>query len=441
MDLRAIAEERHCVLEGRAAAPERGVGLVVDAEHRGGEGDRAARVLLLAPAPQVGRVGELGLHLLLAVAEVVVGDDRDDHAAGVAGGDLERAAAVVEVALPAPAHPVPALPPGRLALVGQPEVPRAEPHEVGREDHAAGVAAPAGDVERGVVLGEERVARVAEDGLDEVEVRHQAAGGEEAHLHRARGRAVGGRADDRPQEERGPHPGRIGARPGEGEGEHAARRVERGVEERGERAARHLELVGGDGQPAVGDVEDALRGAPVGGRVVEHALLQPEALEVGRGVVVVPGRQGEHAGEPRPVEREGPARQARHAAGQAAEVGVQEGLDPAIDGRERPAEEPILLELAAQERARQLEQRAPGGRRAGRLADRRELELRVADEVAGSGRGGGEAGLFEHAVSITRGRGPSARTRGRAPRARLHGSTGFAGNRSGHASARRCDCG
>ena len=59
-----------------------------------GEGQRPAGVLLLHAAEEVGRVPDLGLDLLLAVAEVVVGDDGDDDAALVAGHQLEGLAVV-----------------------------------------------------------------------------------------------------------------------------------------------------------------------------------------------------------------------------------------------------------------------------------------------------------------------------------------------------------
>ena len=53
-----------------------------------------------------------------------------------------------------------------------------------REDDAAGVAGPMLDIEAGVVLGQIRIAGVAEDGFDEVEVADQIARREEADLHR-----------------------------------------------------------------------------------------------------------------------------------------------------------------------------------------------------------------------------------------------------------------
>ena len=56
-------------------------------------------MLLLSLSVDVGGVAQLGLDLLLAVAEVVVGDDGDNDTTGVARCDLEGRAAVVEVVI------------------------------------------------------------------------------------------------------------------------------------------------------------------------------------------------------------------------------------------------------------------------------------------------------------------------------------------------------
>ena len=56
----------------------------------GDVGTSASGVFLLPGPEKIGRVGDLGLDLLLAVAEVVVGDDRDDDTGLVAGAQLER---------------------------------------------------------------------------------------------------------------------------------------------------------------------------------------------------------------------------------------------------------------------------------------------------------------------------------------------------------------
>ncbi len=100
--------------------------------------------------------------------------------------DLEGRAVVVELVRIAPAHAVAALAFGGPVEVRQAEASFFDSDEMRREDHAAGVAGPVGDVERGVVFGQMRIAAVAEDRFDEIEIADQAAGSEEADLHRLR---------------------------------------------------------------------------------------------------------------------------------------------------------------------------------------------------------------------------------------------------------------
>ena len=160
------------------------------AQVEGGKRQRPAGVLLLGQAEQVGAVADLGLHFLLAVAEVVVGDEGDHHALGPARGELERAAVVVQLV---------------FALVRQAEIFLADPGEVRREDDAAAVAGPAVHVERGVVGRQVGVAGVAEDALHEVEVGDQPAGREEPHLQPLLRRHLRHRGADQGPEQQGHH--------------------------------------------------------------------------------------------------------------------------------------------------------------------------------------------------------------------------------------------
>ena len=84
-------------------------------------------MLLLEAARKVGGERDLGLDLLLAVAEVVVGDQGDHHTRGGTAGQLERTAVVVKLVWLSPGHPVAALAlggglPGRQAqlFLGEP---------------------------------------------------------------------------------------------------------------------------------------------------------------------------------------------------------------------------------------------------------------------------------------------------------------------------------
>src|SRR5688572_21807833 len=99
-------------------------------------------MLLLTRAVEVCGVADLGFYLLLAIAVVVVRDHGDDHAALVAAGDLERVAAVVALVRVAVAHAVADLTRRRLVRVRQPELQLRQAYQMGREDHAAGVAGP-----------------------------------------------------------------------------------------------------------------------------------------------------------------------------------------------------------------------------------------------------------------------------------------------------------
>ena len=80
---------------------------------------RAAGVLLLGKAEKIRRVADLRLHLFFAIAEIIVGDDRDDDAGFVAAGELEGVAVVVKFVLLFPAHAVAALAFGGLVEVRQ----------------------------------------------------------------------------------------------------------------------------------------------------------------------------------------------------------------------------------------------------------------------------------------------------------------------------------
>ena len=248
---------------------------VVAREHQGPPG-----MLLLGVAEQVGRVADLGLHFLLAVTEVVVGDDGNDHAACVAGAHLEGLPCVVQLVGVGPAHAVPQLPLGRLAGVRQPEVGLLHPRQVRGEDHRAGVAGPGLRLQRCVILRQVRVATVAEDALDEVEVGHEPAGHDEAGLHAllthvARHR----RGDEGTQLERDEAGRRVRLVGGVRQHEVDLRWLERELEEPREHRLGHTDLVIGDRQAALGDVEDACGGAAIVGRVVQDAVREPVAAQ------------------------------------------------------------------------------------------------------------------------------------------------------------------
>ena len=84
-------------------------------------GAGTAGVLLLGQPEEVRGVGDLGLDLLLAVAEVVVGDNREDDSGFVTGAQLERLALVVELW---PVHPAGARAESLPGSSGSPAFPK-----------------------------------------------------------------------------------------------------------------------------------------------------------------------------------------------------------------------------------------------------------------------------------------------------------------------------
>ncbi len=234
-----------------------------------GEGQGAAGVLFLGQAEEVGRVADLGLHLLLAVAVVVVGENGDDDAALVARGDLEGLSVVVQLLRFLPAHALLALALAGLVPVWQAHFLLGEVHQVRCKDDAAAVAAPVFHVQGRIELGQVRVAAIAEDALHEVEIAHQIAGCEEADLHAllrfdtGNLRAYRGTQQQRNEHTRGPR--RVG---GEGQGHQLFGWVQGVTQHGGEGDLGHRLLVPGDRQSALADVEGALGGTAVTGGVV-----------------------------------------------------------------------------------------------------------------------------------------------------------------------------
>ena len=263
---------------------------------------RPARVFLLDAAEQVRREVDLGLDFLFAVAVVVVRDQRHHDALLVAGRDLEGVAVVVALVGGAPALVVAPLPLRGVVPVRQAGGLLGQRGQVRGEDDVARVAGPVFDVRPGVVLRQERVARVAEDALHEVQIAGQVAGGEELDLHRLFRRDALDFGDD----DGAHHQGDEGFHGRERQQEQGAGRMECGLQQMGEGDLRHGHLVVGDGRAALGDMEDALGGAPVALGVVQDALPvhQPVRLDdVGLEQVAVFG-QRQFLRHARPVKNE-----------------------------------------------------------------------------------------------------------------------------------------
>ena len=271
------------------------------------------------------------------------------------------------------------------------------------EDDAAGVAGPVLGIEGGVVFGEVGIAGVAEDALDEIEVGDEGARDEEPRFHRALGREAGhGGDDDGAEMKRDERLGRDGFRGGERQAEKIGGRVERVPEQVREDGGRDAFFVVGNREAALGDVEDALRGAAVALGIVEDALAHAVGSEDGAVVLVAARRERERAGEAGAVEDERGVGQARDLDGAVAERIEEEILDALVDGAEVAGEGAVLLAAEGEEVADEVTDAAVVGQRDAGLADLAELEVEVGEDVGmariGGGRkGGGRSGGGVHA--------------------------------------------
>ena len=254
---------------------------------------------------------------------------------------------------------------------------------MGGQDDAAGSAGPVQGIEGRVVVGDEGIARVAEDRLDEVEARRQGAGGEEAHFHGAV-LAVAWHlgADDGAHEEGEHRPGLLGLVGGEGQFEELGRRVEGRLQEARENDLGHRLLVRGNGQAALGDVEDAFGGALVVRRIVEDAVPDAVGGQGRRDMLVGAGRQGNLPGHAVAVEHEGRGGQGgKLGEPEVAQVGVEEALDPPVDGGKVAGEHPVFLAEAFKHVGGQFDEAGPFAGVDGK-PHARQLDIDIGNEFA-----------------------------------------------------------
>ena len=269
------------------------------AEIEGRECDCTAGVFLLGVSEKVGGVGELGFHLLFTVTVVVVRDEGDDHAALVPAGDFESSAVVVFFVRGRPAHAVLFLALAGVFSFREAEFLLREGDEMRGENDATGMAGPVLGIEAGVVVRKVGVSGISEDAFHEIQVGDEVARGEKADFHGFfRGNAGNFRSNDGAQEEGYEDLRGSLAGAGEGQGHDLAGRVQRGAQEAGEGGFRHFLFIRGNRQAAIGDVEDALGGAAVGGGVVADALVYAVGAEDGGLELVLVRRNGKHAGNP-----------------------------------------------------------------------------------------------------------------------------------------------
>ena len=353
------------------------------------EGQRSARVFLLSSAEQIGGEADLGLHLFLAVAEIVVGDQRDHHPRRIAAGDLERVAVVVALVVALVAHPVADLAGGGQAAVGKAQGLLGQRGEMRRKDDRPGVAGPAACFEGRVILGEMRIAGIAKDLLDEVEVRDQGAGGEQADLAAlVRARALGQRGwEDRHHEganqQRDEQVGGRAAGRGVGDLKAVARRLHGRLKEPGVGNLGDFFFIARNGEAAGADMEGPRSLAAIRLGIVEHALAHPVAGQNRAAVFIAVRRQAEQAGEARLVEQEAVLDQAQGAglSDDIGKVAVEKVLQPLIRRAEVTIQQADPLAVAVDQVASDLKNSADLGD--GLAAIGGELEFEVLVQAVG----------------------------------------------------------
>ena len=271
-----------------------------------GKSDGSTGVFLFGISEEIGGVAELGFDLLFAVAVVIVGNERDHGAAGIARGDFESRTVIVEFVFRFPAHAIVLLPVGGLREVGESQILLLEFGELGCENHASGVAGPVPGIEAGVVFRKVGITAIAENALHKIEIGNEVARCEEANFHAFFLRDPGNSgADDGTQKKGDEDFGRSFTVAGERENHDVLRRVEGGLEESRKGFERNLFFVGGNRKSAFGNVEDAFGGATVGGRIVTHALVHAIGTQDGGFEDILVRRKGEHAADAVSFQNEG----------------------------------------------------------------------------------------------------------------------------------------
>ena len=143
-----------------------------------------------------------------------------------------------------------------------------------RENDATRVAGPVFGIEPGIVFREVRIAGVAKDALNKIEIAHQIGRHKKPGLHgflRGKPRHLG--ADNGPEKQGDKAFRGLRTSGSKGQSQQAAWRRQGEGEQFGEHSLRHGQFVGRNGKAPFGNMENALSRAPVAARVVEHPLL------------------------------------------------------------------------------------------------------------------------------------------------------------------------
>ena len=232
-------------------------------------------------AHQIGGIADLRFDFFLAVAEIVVGDDRDDHSRFIAARDFERITVVIEFIFAFPAHAVVSLAIGGLTDMRQPDVFLRQLGQMRCQDHATGMSRPVFDIESRIVHGHERVTGVAEDRFHEVQIADQRPWCEEADFHRlfrTISRYCG--ADDGTQQHRDPVPGFLFLICRERQQQQIGGRIHRMTEQRHVGLLGYGTFVTGDRHTAFADVKCSNGGASVGSRIMEDAVAHAIRMQI-----------------------------------------------------------------------------------------------------------------------------------------------------------------
>ena len=314
------------------------------------ENQRPAGVLFLGQAVEIGRIADLRLDLFLAVAEIIVGDQRDDDAPLVARTNLEGITVVVKFVVALVAHAVAALPLGGVIPMRQPQQMLRHMGQMRRENHAAGVPGPAIGIERGIVLRQIGVSPITKDAFNKIEVRHQSSGNEETDLHAFFGGKPGhGRDNERAQQQRNETAARLGRVGRIRQPQGIFRRIQRNREQFGKSDFRYRQLVVRDRHAALGDMEYAGCRAPIFGRVVQDTIAQAVTRQQRRPEDISIAWQGQAAGQARLIEHQRSSWQRGHAPG-IGQIFLEKALNSSI-GRAQPVREsPTHFALACQNR-------------------------------------------------------------------------------------------
>lgn len=233
----------------------------------------------------------------MSLTKIVVGKDGDHNTPFIAHSDLESLPAMVKLIGITPAHTSLLLSRGGLVHMRESHIPFLHHTEMRCQHNASRSASPVGSIESGVVVGQARIASVAEDALYEVKVCDATTGNKVTQLQALLRQHSGNlRAHQRPDMQACQSRHRLGPVGGERKHVQVVRRDECSLEKARECHQRNRNFISRDGQSIVCNVERVLGGALVTQRVVKHAVRDTvaEDFRVLEGIRII--RKGQFPG-------------------------------------------------------------------------------------------------------------------------------------------------